>query len=153
MLQKSSLTLRDGTKLDDLIMRDTNEVSLRVMTDEELYHHEMERIFAKTWLLLGHESEIPKVGDFIIRDMAEDNVIVARDADGSVNVSLNVCPHRGMRVCLGEAGNKRVHQCIYHGWAFKPNGDFIGAPIEKEKMHGNNVEKATLNLKKARVHL
>ena len=52
MLQKSSLVLRDGTSLDDLIMRDSNEVSLRVMTDEELYQHEMERIFAKTWLLL-----------------------------------------------------------------------------------------------------
>ena len=129
MLQKSSLTLRDGTKLDDLIMRDTNEVSLRVMTDEELYHYEMERVFAKTWLLLGHESEIPNTGDFVVRDMAEDNVIVARGVDGGVNVSLNVCPHRGMRVCLGEAGNKRVHQCIYHGWAFKPNGDFIGRPL------------------------
>lgn len=153
MRQNSSLVLRDGTTLDDLIMRDTNEVSMRVMTDEELYQHEMEKIFAKTWLLLGHESEIPKSGDFIVRDMAEDNVIVARDKTGEIHVSLNVCPHRGMRVCLGEAGNKSIHQCIYHGWAFKPNGDFIGAPIEKEKMHGNNVAKSTLNLKKARVHI
>ena len=46
MLQHASLVLRDGTSLDDLIMRDTNEVSLRVMTDEELYAHEMDRIFA-----------------------------------------------------------------------------------------------------------
>ena len=60
MPQQASIVLRDGTTLDDLIMRDSNEVSLRVMTDEELYSHEMERIFAKTWLLLGHESEIPK---------------------------------------------------------------------------------------------
>ena len=153
MLQKASLVLQDGTTLDDLIKRDTNEVSLRVMTDEELYRVEMERIFSKTWLLLGHESEIPKAGDFIVRDMAEDNVIVARDREGNVNVSLNVCPHRGMRVCLGEAGNKHVHQCIYHGWAFKPNGDFIGAPIEKEKMHGNRLDKSDLGLKKARVAL
>lgn len=151
MLQKASLVLQDGTTLDDLIKRDTNEVSLRVMTDDELYRIEMERIFSKTWLLLGHESEIPKAGDFIVRDMAEDNVIVARDREGNVNVSLNVCPHRGMRVCLGEAGNKHVHQCIYHGWAFKPNGDFIGAPIEKEKMHGNVHDKSELGLKKARV--
>ena len=100
MLQKSKLVLRDGTSLDDLIMRESNEVSLRVMTDEELYHLEMDKIFAKTWLLLGHESEIPEPGDFIVRDMAEDNVIVARSQDGEVHVSLNVCPHRGMRVCF-----------------------------------------------------
>jgi nitrite reductase/ring-hydroxylating ferredoxin subunit len=134
MLQKSSLTLSDGTNLDDLIMLDSNEVSLRVMSDKELYDIEMERVFAKTWLLLAHESEIPNSGDFVVRDMAEDNVIIARDREGNVNVSLNVCPHRGMRVCTAEAGNKPIHQCIYHGWAFKPDGDFIGAPVEREKM-------------------
>ena len=62
MLQNASLVLRDGTCLDDLIMRDTNEVSLRVMTDEELYAHEMERIFAKTWLLLGRRFHRPRHG-------------------------------------------------------------------------------------------
>src|SRR3546814_5734575 len=60
MLQNAGLVLSDGTTLDDLIDREMNEVSLRVMTDEELYRLEMERIFAKTWLLLGHESEIPR---------------------------------------------------------------------------------------------
>jgi len=153
MRQNAGLMLRDGTTLDDLVRRDTNEVALRVMTDEELYRLELDRLFAKTWLLLGHESEIPEPGDFIVRDMAEDNVIVTRDRDGKIHVSLNVCSHRGMRVCLGEAGNKMVHQCIYHGWAFRPNGDFIGAPVEKEKMHGNDVAKSSLNLRKARVHL
>ena len=140
MLQKSSLTLSDGTKLDDLIIRESNEVSLRVMSDKELYDIEMERVFAKTWLLLAHDTEIPNSGDFVVRDMAEDNVIIARDREGNVNVSLNVCPHRGMRVCTAEAGNKPIHQCIYHGWAFKPDGDFIGAPVEREKMHGNDVD-------------
>ncbi len=153
MLQKSTLTLRDGTSIDDLIDVDMHEVSLRTMSDPELYHHEMERIFAKTWLLLGHETEIPKSGDFIVRDMGEDQVIVARDREGAVHVSLNVCPHRGMKVCTGEAGNAQVHRCIYHGWAFRPNGDFIGAPIEREQMHGAMRPKEELGLKKARVQL
>ncbi|MFD2138617.1 hypothetical protein ACFSLT_31145 [Novosphingobium resinovorum] len=61
MLHNSGLTLTDGTTIDDLIDRDMNEVSLRVMNDKELYEVEMERIFARTWLLLGHETEIPKV--------------------------------------------------------------------------------------------
>src|SRR3546814_6648504 len=57
MLQNAGLVLSDGTTLDDLIDREMNEVSLRVMTDEELYRLEMERIFAKTWLLLGRSEE------------------------------------------------------------------------------------------------
>src|SRR3546814_12003395 len=50
---------------------------------------------------------IPKSGDFIVRDMGEDNVIVTRDRQGEIHVSLNVCPHRGMKVCLGERSEER----------------------------------------------
>ena len=153
MLKKAGLVLSDGTTIDDLIDLKMNEVSLRVMNDPELHRFEMERIFARTWLLLGHDTEIPKPGDFVVRDMGEDQVIVARSRDGGVHVSLNVCPHRGMKVCTAEAGNTQVHRCIYHGWAFRPDGDFIGAPIEKEQMHGNKRPKSELGLKKARVHL
>src|SRR3546814_15834886 len=92
-----------STGSDTLLPYATFFRTLRVMNDEGIYRLEMERIFAKTWLLLGHESEIPKSGDFIVRDMGEDNVIVTRDRQGEIHVSLNVCPHRGMKVCLGEA--------------------------------------------------
>jgi len=153
MLHKPGLVLKDGATLDDLIDHELNEVSLRVMSDEELYHHEMERIFARTWLLLGHESEIPLSGDFVMRDMGEDNVVVSRTRDGSIKVFLNVCPHRGMKVCTAEAGNTQVHRCIYHGWAFRADGSFVGAPIEREQMHGNKRSKEELGLKQARVHL
>src|SRR3546814_5528543 len=47
----------------------------------------------------------------------------------------------------------QAHRCIYHGWAFRPDGSFIGAPIEKEQMHGNKRSKEELGLKKAQVHL
>ena len=137
MLDKAKWKLSDGTGLEDLIDLDMREVSLSVMSDAELYRVEMEKIFAKTWLMLGHESEIPKVGDYVVRTMGEDQVIVSRDRDGKVYVSLNVCPHRGMHVCTSEAGNAMIHRCIYHGWAFRPNGDFVGAPIEREQMHGS----------------
>src|SRR5690606_28146016 len=48
-------------------------------------------------------------------------------------------------------GNAKIHTCIYHGWAFKPNGDFVGSPIAREKMHGDILPKEELGLKKARV--
>ena len=147
MLTRTSTTLSDGTRIADLVRPETREVELRTLSDREIYDLEMERVFGKTWLLLGHASEIPNSGDYMMRDMGNDSVIVTRDRDGQVHVSLNVCPHRGMRVCLTDKGNTQVHKCIYHGWAFKPNGDFIGAPVADEKMHGELLPKSELGLR------
>jgi phenylpropionate dioxygenase-like ring-hydroxylating dioxygenase large terminal subunit len=141
------------TRFDDMINVETREVSVAVFSDRELYDLEMERIFSKTWQIVGHESEIPKPGDFITRHMGEDSVIVARGRDGEVHVSLNVCPHRAMKVCLQDRGNSFAHRCVYHGWVFSPTGDFIGSPVEREKMHGEIYGKDQLGLRKAKVHL
>ncbi|SMF35615.1 Ring hydroxylating alpha subunit (catalytic domain) [Azospirillum oryzae] len=143
--------LADGTRIDELIDVERREVQIRTLSDHELYDLEMERIFGKAWLLLGHETEIPNPNDFVLRSMGEDQVIVARARDGEIHVSLNVCPHRGMRVCRSDSGNLPVHRCVYHGWAFRPDGAFIGSPVEREKMHGEIRTKAELSLKKARV--
>ena len=78
---------------------------MRVMSDPDVYALEMETIFQKTWIFLGHETEIPKSGDFVTRKLGNDAVIVARASTGDIHVSLNVCPHRGMRVCSVDSGN------------------------------------------------
>ena len=153
MVSETRHVLSDGTRVEDLINVETREVQMRVLSDPEIYKLEMEQIFGKTWLLLGHETEVPNAVDYIVRDMGEDQVIVSRDRKGAVNVMLNICPHRGMRVAMAECGNTQVHRCVYHGWAFRSDGSFIGAPIEREQMHGNIRSKEELGLKKARVHL
>ncbi|WP_162975575.1 Rieske 2Fe-2S domain-containing protein, partial [Pseudomonas aeruginosa] len=151
MLTRTSPVLSDGTKVSDLIYPATREVQMRVLSDREIYELEMEKIFGKIWVFLGHESEIPNSGDFIVRDMGSDSVIVARGKGGEVYVNLNVCPHRGMKISTTDGGNAAAHVCIYHGWTFRPNGDFIAAPVEKECMHGKMRTKAELGLHKARV--
>lgn len=153
MLSPTPPTLSDGTKVVDLVNVNTREVQMRALSDPELYELEMERIFGKTWIFLGHESEIPNSGDFVTRDMGSDSVLVTRDKSGEVHVLLNLCTHRGMRVSTLDAGNTQIHTCIYHGWAFRPNGAFLGAPVEKETMHGKMMSKEQLGLKKARVTL
>ena len=59
MLTRSNPVLSDGTRISDLINLDTREVKMRVLSDAELYQLEMEKIFAKTWVFLAHETEIP----------------------------------------------------------------------------------------------
>src|SRR5690606_17185393 len=95
MLRKPNPVLSDGLPTADLFDLGTREGSLSTMYDPELYRVEMDKIFTKVWLLLGHATEIPKSGDYVVRHMGEDEVIVARDRKGEIHVSLNVCPHRG----------------------------------------------------------
>src|ERR1700687_2759342 len=86
--------LSDGTRVTDLIDLKRREVSMRVLWDPELYQLELEGLFTRSWLVLAHESEIPRPGDFVTRYMGEDPVIIARDRRGALNVMLNVCQHR-----------------------------------------------------------
>ena len=153
MTTKKGRVLSDGTAIADLVDLDMREVQLRTLSDREIYDIEQQKIFGKVWLLLGHESEIPNAGDFVQRHMGDDSVIVARDRKGEIHVSLNVCPHRGMKITTHESGNTSVHTCIYHGWAFKPDGQFLGSPVADQCMHGKMRGKEELGLQKARVAL
>jgi phenylpropionate dioxygenase-like ring-hydroxylating dioxygenase large terminal subunit len=144
-------TLADGTRIEDLVDVETREVAMRVLSDPELYELEMERVFAKSWILLAHDTEIPNPGDFVTRDLGADPVIVSRAKDGAVKVFLNVCMHRGMIVCRSECGNTSQFKCIYHGWTYDDQGRFLGSPVAKEQMHGDIYPKSQLGLREARV--
>src|SRR5256885_13015059 len=77
----------------------SGEISREIFVDESLYHAEQERLFARAWLFIGHESQIPKPGDFVLSRMGEESVILTREASGQIRVLLNTCRHRGMRAC------------------------------------------------------
>lgn len=106
--------------------------SKRIFWDREVYEQELERIFARCWLFLAHESAIPQYGDFVAALMGEDEVIVTRQRDGTIKAFINSCRHRGARVCAAEAGNARSFVCTYHGWAYGVDGKLEAVPFEKE---------------------
>lgn len=146
------LTNRTGVSPEtNLVDRDRLEVSARAITDQSVYDLEREQIWKRSWLLLGHDSEIAGPGDFMMRYMGDDMVIVSRDRADEIHVLLNSCPHRGMAVCRAEMGNAPGFVCPYHGWTFGIDGKFRGLPVAAEKMQGDRLSKEELGLKRARV--
>src|SRR5438445_617655 len=116
----TSPILSDGTPVSKLIDLDRHEVSMRVLSDPEVYDIELKQLFARAWQIVAHESEVPRVNDYVTRYIGEDPVVVVRDRTNKVNVLLNVCTHRGMKVCRGDAGNDKQFKCPYHGWTSDP---------------------------------
>ncbi|HET9549440.1 MAG TPA: Rieske 2Fe-2S domain-containing protein, partial [Candidatus Binatia bacterium] len=105
-------------EIKSLIDPEGGLVDRRIFADREIYELERERVFARCWLYLGHECEIPHPGDFVTRYMGEEPVILCRDLHGSLRAHLNLCRHRGNRVCRADRGNAKLFTCSYHGWSY-----------------------------------
>ena len=114
--------------VNSLVDTDSGLISRRIFIEDEIYQEELERIFARCWLFLCHETQIPKPGDFITTYMGEDSVLVMRDTSGRVGAFLNVCPHRGNRLCRADNGNASAFICAYHGWTFGNDGNLKAVP-------------------------
>lgn len=97
-------------------------------TSPEILAAEQERIFDRTWLYVGHESEIPRAGDFHTRRVGGRTVVFTRDKTGTVRVLLNTCRHRGAEVCRERTGNRKIFTCFYHGWAYDNTGALVSVP-------------------------
>lgn len=117
-------TARVGIDYEALVQED--RVHGSVYTDPAIYEEEMEKIFHRGWVYVGHASEIPHPGDFRLRQIGRQSVIMARDTEGQVQLLLNRCTHRANAVCQMERGNVKVFRCAYHGWTFALNGDLVG---------------------------
>ncbi len=99
------------------------EVHRSVYTDPGIFALEMERIFGRSWLYLAHESEIKAAGDYVVRHMGTQAVILTRSKTGAVEAIFNRCSHRGATLCAFEKGSApNGHQCPYHGWTFNADG-------------------------------
>jgi len=138
----------DRASLMALFDRERGVLDRRVLSDESLYRLELERIFARGWNFMCHESQIPNPGDYFINYIGEDQVIVVRDETGRVNVLLNTCRHRGNALCRAEQGRAKSFVCSYHGWNYGLDGSLIGVPGIKN-YYRDDLDRSRLGLVKA----
>ena len=104
-------------------------------TSPAILAEEGERIFAHHWHCAGRASRLERPGDYVLRTIAGESLIVVRGRDGVVRAFFNVCRHRGTRLCGAESGQlSETIQCPYHAWTYTTDGRLIGAP------HMNEVE-------------
>ncbi len=120
------------TQLKPLIDNKRGIMDRRIFVDRDIYDQELEQIFGRCWLFLGHESQISHNNDFTSTYMGEDPILLTRDNKGKLHAFLNMCRHRGNRICRADYGNAPSFMCTYHGWTFATDGKLVGVPGYKE---------------------
>ena len=88
----------------------------------ELFELETEKLFKPSWMLVGHVSDIPKVGDFLTFEGFNEKILVIRAETGKVHAFHNICRHRGSKILEGEGNCPRALICPFHGWRYNLQG-------------------------------
>lgn len=116
--------------------------------DPQIFGRDIERIFLRHWLCIGHVSDFAATGDFVTVELAQESVIVARGEDGALHALINVCRHRGSRICTEERGRKASFTCPYHGWTYGLDGRLQSARHMPERF-----DRASHGLRRAHVRV
>ncbi|MTD44674.1 Rieske 2Fe-2S domain-containing protein [Conexibacter sp. W3-3-2] len=122
-----SIAERQTPDWDALIEHDRVHGSL--YTDPAVYAAELERIWYRTWVYVGHVSEIPEPNDYVVKSIGPQPIIMSRDKSGEIHLLLNRCTHRANLVCDAAKGNSSAFRCPYHGWTFSNTGQLLGYPF------------------------
>ena len=103
-----------------------------VYTDADLFTREMSHLFARSWVFVGHASQVPKTGDYTTTTIGTQPVVMVRHSDGSVRVLHNRCPHKGTKVASEACGSVgKFFRCPYHAWTFRTDGSLLAIPLRK----------------------
>lgn len=111
----------------DMVVDKPSDFRVRtdIYTDEEIFEDERQNIFAKSWVYVGHESEVPHPGDYRTAYIGRQPIIISRGRDNGIHLLFNTCRHRGNTVCREERGHADSFRCPYHGWTYDGTGALI----------------------------
>jgi len=147
---------RDNPEAIRALVRN-DQVHRDIYTSQELFELEQEHFFANTWNYVGHESQLPKSGDWISNEIAGRPLIIVRHTDDSVRAMMNRCAHKGSRLVSEPCGNTgKFFRCPYHAWTFKTDGSLLAIPLktgyENTALHECESAKGLTTLKHLRCH-
>ena len=121
-------------KTVDTFTAGAKTLAQRYFISPEIFAKEQENIFSSQWVLAGHQSQIAKAGDYFVREVAGESLIIAHDQKATLRAFHNVCRHRGTRLCEHQSGHSSTIQCPYHAWTYALDGRLVGAPhMDRER--------------------
>jgi benzoate/toluate 1,2-dioxygenase subunit alpha len=135
------------SNFDELVQPE--RVHRKIYTEAEVFEAEMERIFERTWIFVGHESEVAAAGDYRTITIGTQPAIMTRDEDGDVHLLMNRCMHRGSTICQEQRGNSSYFRCWYHGWTYTNRGELVGLPYAAG--YGKSFDRRKFSLVRAKV--
>jgi phenylpropionate dioxygenase-like ring-hydroxylating dioxygenase large terminal subunit len=109
-----------------------HQVHKDVYVSAEIHALEMRHLFANTWVFVGHDSQIPEVGDYITTTIGDQSVVMVRHEDQQVHVLYNRCAHKGTQLVVERSGNTgKFFRCPYHAWSYTTDGCLLAIPLKK----------------------
>jgi Rieske 2Fe-2S family protein len=143
------MLLTNSDKIKHLVATQKQGLSLAqdFYKDIDVYQAEINNIFMKHWLFAGHVSQIPNVGDYFTFEFDTESVIILRSTVSEVKAHMNVCRHRGSKICLEQSGTQKSLTCPYHAWNYNLDGELISVrnmpddfELSENSLHRVNVE-------------
>lgn len=107
--------------------KEARSMPAEVYTSQAFFDFEKEAIFARNWLCVGRQEQVPNPGDYYTIQINDDPLIVARDKNMEIHVISAVCQHRGHLVAEG-SGNCKNFRCPLHWWTYGLDGELVSAP-------------------------
>jgi Rieske 2Fe-2S family protein len=122
------------------------------LTTKENFLAEREKVFRRSWLMVGYTSDLPESGSYLVREVPTLNasIILVRGEDGEIRAFHNVCTHRGNKLVMDEAGCRRSFACRFHGWAFGTDGT---VDLITDEQQFRDLDKSLLNLKPVHIDI
>ncbi len=135
---------------------DVTTIPYALYTDPDIFDLEMARIFqGRGWSYVGLEVEVREPGDYLVTNIGNRSVVIARNQEGNLTGFANRCAHRGVKICRQRRGNTRMFVCPYHQWSYNADGELRGVPfIKGVKQQGgmpDDFERADYNLPKLEI--